>query len=90
MKHLIMLKSWQSYEYSPMRLWTALSSRAPYTRAVVVMYVNLTSFQRALGILPLNSRREYLNPRLFIRIKHDIKQNSRVLEKQKWEMSEQK
>ena len=53
-------KSYQSYKCSPIRVRTALSSRAPYTRAVIVMYVSHTSFQRASWILPLNSRREYL------------------------------
>ena len=57
---LYVLKSYQSYECSQVGLGTALSSRVPYTRAVIVMYVNHTSFQRALGILPLNSRREYI------------------------------
>ena len=41
-------KSCQSYECSPIGLGTALSSRAPYTRAAIVMYVNHTFFERAL------------------------------------------
>ena len=53
-------KFYQSYECSPIGLGSALSSRASYTRPLIVMYVNHTSFQRALGNLTLNSRREYL------------------------------